>query len=494
MKRYQKGLTQIKELLKDNPRGMTVIEISKAINMNRNSVAKYLDILLISGHVEMKAVGPAKLFFFSQRVPISALLNFSSDYVLVLDRYLKIIQVNENLLEFLQMEQPNILLGQQIRKSSLPIFMDPKIIAAIKEALNGNDSTKELKLQWAGEEFYFRMKLLPTTFDDGGLGVTIIIENITEQKRAEEALAWEADVNASMAELAHALLKVTPLEDIASLVLEDAKRLTDSPFGYVGYIDPQTGYHIAITLTKDIWEDCQVPGKDIVFKEFRGLWGWVLEHRQALLTNNPTDDPRSSGVPPGHIPIQRFLAVPALINNTLVGQVALANSDRDYSEQDLELAEQLATLYALAIQRIQMEMEMKQRTNELNERVKELNCLYAISKLIEKPNILLEEILQGIVELIPPAWQYPEITCARLILEGHEFQTENFRDTRWKQIRNIMVHDKRLGTLEVGYLEEMPEHDEGPFLKEEIHLLNMIAERVSTIIEHKKGEEAINRI
>ncbi len=338
------------------------------------------------------------------------------------------------------------------------------------------------------------MKLLPTTFDDGGLGVTIIIENITEQKRAEEALAWEADVNASMAELAHALLKVTPLEDIASLVLEDAKRLTDSPFGYVGYIDPQTGYHIAITLTKDIWEDCQVPGKDIVFKEFRGLWGWVLEHRQALLTNNPTDDPRSSGVPPGHIPIQRFLAVPALINNTLVGQVALANSDRDYSEQDLELAEQLATLYALAIQRIQMEMEMKQRTNELNERVKELNCLYAISKLIEKPNILLEEILQGIVELIPPAWQYPEITCARLILEGHEFQTENFRDTRWKQIRNIMVHDKRLGTLEVGYLEEMPEHDEGPFLKEEIHLLNMIVERVSTIIEHKKGEEAINRI
>ena len=493
MKRYQKELTQIKELLKDNPRGMTVIEISKAINMNRNSVAKYLDILLISGHVEMKAVGPAKLFFFSQRVPISALLNFSSDYLLVLDRDLKIVQVNENLLEFLQMEH-NILLGQKIRKSSLPIFMDPKIIAAIKEALDGKDSTRELKFLWAGEEAYFRMKLLPTTFDDGGLGVTIILENITEQKRAEEALAWEADVNASMAELARALLQVAPLEDIASLVLETAKRLTDSPFGYVGYIDPQTGYHIAITLTKDIWEDCQVPDKDIIFKEFRGLWGWVLDHRQSLLTNNPTDDPRSSGVPPGHIPIQRFLAVPALIDDTLVGQVALANSDRDYSEQDLELVEQLATLYALAIQRMRMEMEMQQRTNELGERVKELNCLYAISKLVETPNILLEEILQGIVELIPPAWQYPEITCARLILEGHEFQTENYRDTHWKQIRNIMAHDKRLGTLEVCYLEEMPEHDEGPFLKEEIHLFDVIAERVSTIIEHKKGEEAINQI
>ena len=492
MEHYQKELSQIKEILKGNQRGMTITEISKAININRNSVAKYLDVLLISGHVEMKAVGPAKVFFLSQRIPITALLNFSSDYILVLDRDLKIIQINKNLQEFLQMEH-KILLGQEIGKSTLPIFTDPEIIATIKEALDGNDSTRELKFPWAGEESYFRMKLLPTTFDDGGLGVTIILENFTEQKRAEETLAWEADVNASMAELARALLQVAPLEDIASLVLEAAKRLTGSPFGYVGYIDPQTGYHIAITLTKDIWEDCQVPNKDIVFKEFRGLWGWVLEHRQPLLTNNPTGDPRSSGVPPGHIPIQRFLAVPALINDTLVGQVALANSDRDYSEQDLELVEQLATLYALAIQRMQTEEALRQKTHEFGERVKELNCLYAISKLVETPNILLDEILQGVVELIPPAWQYHKITCARLILEGQEFRTENFRDTRWKQAHDIMVNGKRLGTLEVCYLEEMPEHDEGMFLKEEKRLLSVIAERVGTIIERKKLEEAINR-
>lgn len=493
MKRYQKELTQIKERLKVNPRGMTVTEISKAIKINRNSVAKYLEILLISGHVEMKAVGPAKLFFLSQRVPISALLDFSSDYILVLDRDLKIVQVNENLLEFLQTEY-EVIHGQKIGELTFTIFTDTEIIAAIKKALDGIDSTREIKFSQVEEEFYFRMKLLPTTFDDGGLGVTIILENITEQKRAEEALAWEADVNASMAELAQALIHVAPLEDIASLVLEAAKRLTGSLFGYVGYIDPQTGYHIAITLTKDIWEECQVPDKDIVFKEFRGLWGWVLEHRHSLLTNNPTDDPRSTGVPPGHIPIQRFLAVPALINDTLVGQVALANSNRDYSEQDLELVEQLATLYALAIQRMQTEEALRQRTHDLGERVKELDCLYAISKLIETPNILLEDILQGIVELIPPAWQYPEITCVRLILEGQEFRTENFRDTRWKQARDIIVHDKRLGTLEVCYLEEMPEHGEGPFQQEENHLLNVIAERVGTIIEHKKVEEANNQI
>lgn len=354
MERYQKELTHIKELLKDNPRGMTVIEISKAININRNSVAKYLDILLISGHVEMKTVGPAKLFFLSQRVPISALLNFSSDYILVLDHNLKITQVNENLLEFIQLEHKTIL-GQKIEKSTFPFFTDPEINVAIKEALKGKNFTSELVFQRMGEQVYFRMKILPTTFDDGRRGVIILLENITEAKKADKALEWEVNVNAAMTELASTLIQSASIDDIAYLVLEYGKQLTGSRFGYVSYIDPQTGYNVGVTLTRDIWETCEVPGKDIVFKEFQGLWGWVLEHRQSLLTNNPADDPRSIGVPSGHIPIQRFLSVPAMIGDKLMGQIALANSNRDYKERDLKLVEKLAVLYALAIQRMQTE-------------------------------------------------------------------------------------------------------------------------------------------
>ncbi len=43
----------------------------------------------------------------------------------------------------------------------------------------------------------------------------------------------------------------------------------------------------------------------------------------------------------------------------------------------------------------------------LTERVKELTCLYGIAPIARQPDISLEEIIQGIVELLPPAWQYP---------------------------------------------------------------------------------------
>ena len=138
-----------------------------------------------------------------------------------------------------------------------------------------------------------------------------------------------------------------------------------------------------------------------------------------------------------------------------------------------------------------MEVTLRGRTIELGERVKELNCLYGISHLIEQADISLEQVLQGTVDLIPPSWQYPEITCARIILGDKEFKTRNFRETVWKQSSEIVVDAERLGYLEVCYHEEMPESDEGPFLKEERLLINAIAGRLGTMIEQRRLNEAL---
>jgi PAS domain S-box-containing protein len=210
------------------------------------------------------------------------------------------------------------------------------------------------------EEVEVEDRVLSLTFApiaDAGY-VNVYGLDITERVRAKESLAREARINAVVAELSQALIQSVSLEHISSLVLGHAKELTGSAFGFVGYIDPQTGYLVTPTLSVDVWDICQIPDKDLVFKEFGGLWGWVLVHGQPLLTNDPVDDPRSSGVPSGHIPIQRFLSVPALIGGTLVGQVALANPGRDYSGRDLALAERLASLYALAVQRRRAEDEI----------------------------------------------------------------------------------------------------------------------------------------
>ena len=141
--------------------------------------------------------------------------------------------------------------------------------------------------------------------------------------------------------------------------------------------------------------------------------------------------------------------------------------------------------------RKQAEESLRKQTHDLDERVKELNCFYGISKIREKPDIAFEEMLQEIVDLIPPSWQYPEITCARIIIEGQEYKTKNFKETVWKQTSNIVVHGKRIGILEICYLEEKPESDEGPFLKEERSLISAIAERLGRTTEHKQAQEAL---
>ncbi len=123
------------------------------------------------------------------------------------------------------------------------------------------------------------------------------------------------------------------------------------------------------------------------------------------------------------------------------------------------------------------------------ERVKELRCLYGIFQLLDKSSISLEEIFQGIIDLIPPAFQYPKRTCARITIDEQTFKTDNFKETRWKQSAVIKLSGKNIGSVEVYYLEERPESHEEPFLKEEIDLINGISELLGRSIERKQIEK-----
>ena len=132
-------------------------------------------------------------------------------------------------------------------------------------------------------------------------------------------------------------------------------------------------------------------------------------------------------------------------------------------------------------------------SHRLRERIKELNCLYDISSFSDATDFSLDAVLQAVIDFIPPAIQHPEITCARLIFGGYEIKTKNFRDTKWKISREIAVTDKWIGTLEVCYLEEKPELEEGPFLKEAKNLINAVAENIAKIIEREEAEDEIRK-
>ncbi|KYC45335.1 MAG: putative diguanylate cyclase [Candidatus Methanofastidiosum methylothiophilum] len=139
----------------------------------------------------------------------------------------------------------------------------------------------------------------------------------------------------------------------------------------------------------------------------------------------------------------------------------------------------------------ELEGEKDVLLDNLKERVKELNCLYDISKANELPDIPLEELFQKIVEKIPLGWKYPEIACARIKLDGQEFRTINFKETKWKLDAPINYYNKNIGKLEVYYLEEKPELEEGPFLNAERKLILAIVEKLGHIIERKYSEQAL---
>jgi len=145
-------------------------------------------------------------------------------------------------------------------------------------------------------------------------------------------------------------------------------------------------------------------------------------------------------------------------------------------------------------ERKETEEALKNSEHNLRERVKELTCLYSISRLIEDDEISIEQFFTKLLTFIPPAWQFPEVTCARITYEGKIFKTENFQEAQWKQIAEIKENGKKAGILEVIYFEKMPEFDEGPFFKEERDLINVIAKQISFFIERKKSEKKNNRL
>jgi two-component system, NtrC family, response regulator HydG len=126
--------------------------------------------------------------------------------------------------------------------------------------------------------------------------------------------------------------------------------------------------------------------------------------------------------------------------------------------------------------------------NALTERIKELNCLYGISNLLENQDVSLAWIMQRAVDLIPSAWQYPEKACARIRLDGQEYMSRHFRTTDWHQHKAIRLNGEHVGDVDVYYTQSPPVCGDGPFLEEENRLLRAISERLSKVLWLKRAE------
>jgi pyruvate, water dikinase len=111
----------------------------------------------------------------------------------------------------------------------------------------------------------------------------------------------------------------------------------------------------------------------------------------------------------------------------------------------------------------------------LRERAKELNCLYRVHEILGRVDAPAAEVCRAIVETIPAGWQHPSECFAKLTLGGEVYQPPRAVDAPWVQGADIEVHDTVIGRIDVFYTRQLPEADEGPFLKEERKLIDTIA-------------------
>ena len=146
-------------------------------------------------------------------------------------------------------------------------------------------------------------------------------------------------------------------------------------------------------------------------------------------------------------------------------------------------------LFVTLAQTVGVALAERRTQATLRERVKELVCTYGVSQIAGQPGLSLDEQLQAVVELVPPAWQYPEIASACIILDGRAHPSRAWQEGPHRQRGDIVTAGERRGFIEVVYSREMPPSDEGPFLAEERSLLNSIARQVALMVERRQASE-----
>ncbi|MFP4232569.1 MAG: PAS domain S-box protein [Spirochaetaceae bacterium] len=297
-----------------------------------------------------------------------------------------------------------------------------------------------------GTEFCGRLSTSPLFDEDGAvLGIVSLIEDITKEKKAEQR------------ERAHKEHLWTVLQSIGDAVI------TVGAQGEIRTMNPVaeelTGWRAAEAYERPLAEVLRVSH---------------AETGEPIL--NPVEKALESGTTEG------------LTNDTVLTsrdgtQFQIADSAAPIRNGDGELGGVVMVFRDVS--------EEYRKKVELRERVKELDCLYAISKIVEERKHDLDDILRQASDVIPRSWLHSEVAACRITLHGRRYESAGFEESTWRQRAEVLVHGERAGTVEVVYLVERPERDEGPFLAEERRLLDAVAERIGTIAEQKHAESAL---
>jgi two-component system NtrC family sensor kinase len=215
---------------------------------------------------------------------------------------------------------------------------------------------------------------------------------------------------------------------------------------------------------------------------------WIVDSTQLIpLPANPNMKSDESAIRLSS-PLQSFIIIPLYVADQKVGILHLKHENGDF------FCEEHVRFYEGMAETLGVSLAYQTTRAAVHERVKELTCLYGISQLAIRSDLSLEGILTEIVNLLPPAWQYPKITQGRIVFDNSVYQTPGFVDRQWKQSADIAVNGMKRGFVQVVYTQPKPVIDEGPFLIEERKLITAIARQVAVIIERRQDQEEKARL
>ncbi|MGD8264001.1 MAG: ATP-binding protein [Desulfobacterales bacterium] len=212
-------------------------------------------------------------------------------------------------------------------------------------------------------------------------------------KSVEDDLLWEVEVNASISELTNKLIMPNDIECTSSTILNQIKYLTESRNGFAGYFEPQSGHFICASVIGNDEVDLSVDAPLPIFSEFGGKIGKILKSKKSLMANKSTKKELLTAIF-GNTPIHGYMFAPALVEDKLVGQICIANPDREYDERDLMLIKRLAVFYAIAIQRSWMDETIRAANDNLERKIEERTQALADSNERLKNEISIRKVVE----------------------------------------------------------------------------------------------------
>ncbi|MFZ2445300.1 MAG: HD domain-containing phosphohydrolase [Syntrophobacteraceae bacterium] len=203
-----------------------------------------------------------------------------------------------------------------------------------------------------------------------------VLQSLRETNRA---LLWQSSVNSSLAELSKMIITSMNLDHVSNLVLKHAKQLTGSTFGSIAY---RNNIGDLVRCSSGTLDEDDLRDEEVLLKKFRPQWEKGIACKKAIMTGAQGAGHSTAEEPDAMERAYRYLSVPALNDNLLLGQLALAKTESDYEEKDLTIARRLAVVYALAIQRKLADSELKQTQTKLRSMLeKTVNALTSALEL-----------------------------------------------------------------------------------------------------------------